>query len=174
MKKLLLLSISFCLFVACKAQHAGSDPKSLLWKISKKGQKDSYLFGTMHLLCPDDYVWTDVMADKLKATDVVCFEMDLDDPNLMMDMMAGLQSAAGEEAESKPLKAYFSEADYLRLKQFAKDSLGMSPLILDNMPPFMFQTMFVTKMLDCTLPMSYEGNLMTEAQRQGKEMDHKD
>lgn len=170
MKKLLLLSLSFCLFVACKAQTKGQEAKSLLWKVSKKGQKDSYLFGTMHLLCPDDYVWTDIMAEKLKASEVVCFEMDLDDPNLMQEMMDGMQSMAGDASENKALKDYFSAEDYKRLQQFSKDSLGMSPMLLDNMPPFLFQTMFVTKMLDCQLPMSYEGNIMTEAQRQGKEI----
>lgn len=170
MKKLFLLGLSCCLFMACKAQSTAHTTKSLLWKVSKKGQKDSYVFGTMHLLCPDDYVWTDVMAEKLKATDVVCFEMDLDDPNLMMDMMAGMQGMGGDNEENKPLRAYFSADDYQRLSKFAKDSLGMSPILLDNMPPFLFQTMFVTKMLDCQLPMSYEGNIMTEAQRQGKEI----
>lgn len=170
MNKLFLIGMSVCLLLACKAQSADNNAKSLLWKVSKKGQKDSYLFGTMHLLCPDDYVWTDAMAGKLKASDVVCFEMDLDDPNLMADMMSGLQSMGNSEEEIKPLKAYFTDEQYQRLKIFAKDSLGLSPLLLDNMPPFMLQTMFLTKMLDCSIPMSYEGNIMTEAQRQGKEI----
>jgi len=169
MKRLLLLSVSLCLFVACKAQNTDKNQQSLLWKISKKGQKDSYVLGTMHLLCADDYVWTDAMAAKLKAADVVCFEMDLDNPNLMSEVMSGLQGMGSEE-ESKSLKEYLSAEDFKRLKTFAKDSLGMSPLLLDNMPPFLLQTMFLTKMLDCPLPMSYEGNIMTEAQRQGKEI----
>lgn len=160
--RLLMLAV---IFSACKAQTKPNG-QSLLWKISGKTlAKPSYLFGTMHMICPDDYVWTDAMKNALAASDKVCFELDLDEPGLMQQMSADM--AAGDD---KPLKAYFSAADYEHLKQFSRDSLELDITEMPAMKPFMLQMLFITKMLTCSFPASYEGNIMEEAHKAKKEV----
>src|ERR1043165_3832886 len=118
-----LLSLFFLpafLVTGCKAQKA-NDNKSLLWRISGKGMaKPSYLFGTIHLLCPDDYVWTPAMEKSLGSCREVCFEMDMDDPAVLTEAASGMMDLSG-----KPLRDYFTEAQYRKLERFVKDSLGL-------------------------------------------------
>jgi uncharacterized protein YbaP (TraB family) len=76
---------------------------SLLWRITgKQMTKPSYLFGTMHLICRSDYVWTPAMGASLDKSEKVCFEMDLDDNNVMVEATSGLIDSTG-----KKLSDYF-------------------------------------------------------------------
>jgi len=56
--KLSLMAI--LLSTMCMAKKTtNNDSKSLLWRVSGNGlSKPSYLFGTMDLICPNDYIWT--------------------------------------------------------------------------------------------------------------------
>lgn len=165
MKKLLsLLLLPLLCFNACKGQKqkAATDNRSLLWRISGKGlAKPSYLFGTIHLLCPDDYVWTDVMKKSLSSCKEVCFEMDMDDPEVLRSTSAGMMSNDG-----KLLKDYFSLEDYAKVAAFARDSLGFDLSMFQQMKPVILQTLFAAKTVSCMIPVSYEANIMEEAKRQ--------
>lgn len=150
--------------------HAYAQPgttaaeKTLLWKISSKEMKQpSYLFGTIHLICHDDYVWTPAMKRSLDACKEVCFEMDLDEPSLMMEVATGMMDKNG-----KTLKEYFSEADYAKLEKYVHDSLGMDLEVFQPMKPIALLTLFSTKGASCDTPESYEANIMQEAQKTNK------
>lgn len=157
------LLLPFLCLNGCKAQkNKVPDNKSLLWRISGHGlAKPSYLFGTIHLLCPDDYLWTAAMKKSLSACKEVCFEMDMDDPSAMQSAAEGMMSTG-----AKQLKDYFSPDDYARLSSFAKDSLGFDLSMMQQMKPVMLQTLFTTKAISCMIPVSYEANIMEEAKRQ--------
>src|ERR1700744_1666000 len=98
------LLIAFFSNLTVQAQeNTGNEYHSLLWRISGKGlDKPSYLFGTMHLICADDFIWTSKMRESLEKSKKVCFEMDLDDPKTMMDVAAGMMDKDG-----KKLSSYF-------------------------------------------------------------------
>jgi uncharacterized protein len=50
-------------------------------EISGNGLKqDSYLFGTIHMLCPDDFEIKQKCLDALNASQKVVFEVDLSKP----------------------------------------------------------------------------------------------
>lgn len=88
---LLLLGLSS---LACR--EGGSDKKAnnntLLWQISGPGiTKPSYLYGTIHIMCPGDIVVTDVLKDKFNTTQQLYLELDMDDPATMMEAMAGMK-----------------------------------------------------------------------------------
>jgi len=52
MKKQLILQLLFFFVVSSGV----AQEKSMLWKIAGNGLKqESYLFGTVHMLCPDDF-----------------------------------------------------------------------------------------------------------------------
>ncbi len=140
--------------------------KSLLWEISGKGlKKPSYIFGTIHLICKPDFVWSDKMTKAFDGTEKVCLEMDLDDMNVMMEVSTGLMDKSG-----KKLSSYFSESDYTRLKAYMKDSVGMDISMFEMMKPVALQTMMVTKSTSCDDAASYEDSLMKVAKTQGKEL----
>ena len=140
--------------------------QSLLWKISRADmKKPSYLFGTIHLLCPKDYVWTPVMKSSLKACKEVCFEMDMDDPSVMMQVASGMVDNSG-----KTLKDYFTAEDYKVIERFVTDSLKMSMLLFQQMKPAALQSLFAASTLSCANPVSYESNIMEQAKKQKMEV----
>ncbi|KKX50158.1 TraB/GumN family protein [Sphingobacterium sp. IITKGP-BTPF85] len=56
--------------VATFTVHAQDN--TVLWKISGNGlKKDSYLLGTMHIMCEDDYILKDKIKNLIPQVDVV-------------------------------------------------------------------------------------------------------
>lgn len=163
MKKLLPLFCLLYLISSCRTKN--TETNSLLWRISKQGSKDSYLFGTMHILCQKDYLWTTAMSEALEESDKVCFELDMDDPNIMLEATEGMAKPA-----ARKLKDYFTEEQYLRIQSFALDSLGIDLSVMQDMKPVYVQTLFMTKLIDCPFPVSYEANIMADAKKQKKDI----
>lgn len=157
------------LFVGtCHAPYAAvaQDNKSLLWRISGKGlQRPSFVFGTMHLLCKEDYQWTEAMERSFHATDEVCFEMDLNDPALPMQVAMGMMSQDGRQ-----LKDYFSSEEYQLVEGFITDSLSMNMAMLQQMKPAALLSLFATKVINCSEPVSYESLILESAKMAGKEI----
>lgn len=165
-----LLTFSF-LQTACNAQQQQSkntqdnDGRSLLWRIEKPGQKSSWLFGTMHMICKEDYVWTPAMEEALEQSQTVCFEMDMDDPAVLMQVAMGLIDKSG-----KKLRDHFTPEQYARLEQYVTDSLQGNLAMFEQMKPFALQALFITKGGICDSFLSYESEIMSRAQQDEKEI----
>ena len=57
--------------------------KKLLWEITGKNiSTPSYLYGTIHVLCPQDLVVTEQIKQKFDATQQLYLELDFDDPSI--------------------------------------------------------------------------------------------
>lgn len=166
-RSLLFIFILSLAIPVCSHAHSVTDSaKSLLWRISSKEmKKPSYLFGTMHLICPEDYIWTETMKKCLRASDEVCFEMDMDDPSLLMDIASGMVNYDG-----KALKEYFSDSDYHKVARYIADSLHMDIAQFRQMKPAALQTILSIRSVDCDAPVSYENNIMDEAKKLKKEI----
>lgn len=146
--------------------HAQTDNNSLLWRISGKGiSKPSYLFGTMHLICRSDYLWTAAMQQSLDKSEKVCFEMDLDDQNTIMQSAAGLMDNTG-----KKLSDYFTTEQYAKLKKYVHDTVGIDIALMENLKPVALQTLLGSQSPFCNDPVSYEDSIMRLAQNQDKEI----
>lgn len=161
----LIVLISLSAYNSNRAQPQHTvDNKSLLWRISSKDmKKSSYLFGTIHLICKEDYLWTSAMARALKTSTEVCFEMDMDNPSLLLETATGMIDNSG-----KKLKDYFTEEQYQKLEKYISDSLHMDISMFQQMKPAALQSIFSLKAVDCAIPVSYEGNIMDEAKKQKK------
>ncbi len=160
--------LTFLPFI-CKASAKDTTEanKSLLWRVSStEMKKPSYLFGTIHLICTEDYLWTTAMENSLTASDAVCFEMDMDDPSLMMQVATGMI-----ETNGKQLKDYFTEKEYQQLAQFLSDSLHMNISMFEQMKPAALEMLFATRIVDCASSESYESNILTKAQKAKKEIE---
>jgi uncharacterized protein YbaP (TraB family) len=162
--------ISFFMLLALIVSHTCSgkqaDSNSLLWRISSKDlKKPSYLFGTIHMICKNDYIWTPVMQSTLETSEAVCFEMDLDDPAILQKVTAGMYDNTG-----KKLRDYFSEEDYNTMETYIRDSIGVDISGFQGLKPVALQSMFAERELGCGTPVSYEGNILEQAKKDKKEV----
>ena len=105
------------------------------------------------------------MDESFSTSEKVCFEMDLDDPNVMMQAALGLMDNSG-----KKLKDYFTPAQYKLLEHYIKDSLGMQIELFEQMKPVALLSMVGTSGINCNNPVSYEDSLMKIAEKAKKEI----
>lgn len=148
------------------AQGQADSNKTLLWKISGRDmQQPSYLFGTIHIICKDKYVWTDAMQESLESTEEICMELDMDDPSILMQTASAMVSKDG-----KQLSEYFTEDDYAIVKQYFLDSTGMNIDMLSSMKPIVLQVMLSTNTSTCDSAISYEITLSEAAVKYEKEV----
>ncbi|MGX5855644.1 TraB/GumN family protein [Dyadobacter jiangsuensis] len=163
MKRVLLLLVFCVLSIATRAQVPVEN--SLLWEISGRGlAKPSYLFGTIHLICPTDFSLSDSLKSTLSRTQQVALEMDMDDPGMMAGMMKTMNMTAGNE-----LKKLVTEQEYQRLDRFFKDSVHVGLAMFERAKPFVLMGPLFNTVLDCQ-PQSYEMALVELAGKQKSEV----
>ncbi|RYD50806.1 MAG: TraB/GumN family protein [Sphingobacteriales bacterium] len=160
-----LVGLSMLAALSCArtstAETVAKDSKtnSLLWKVSGNGlSKPSYVFGTIHMICKDDFVWTNAMQKSFAAADKICMEMDLDDPAMMMGAAMGLMSTDG-----KTLRDYFKPDEYERLNAWMKNENGMGLEMFNTMKPAMLLSLVTIKSEGCDSTLSYEMVLMDKS-----------
>jgi len=125
---------------------------SLLWEISGNGlNQNSYLFGTIHMICPSDFLMDDRIKKAFEDADELIMELDMDDPEMMQKMQ---QSSLNPEM--KNIKSAFSEADANALNEFLTANYGAGLDQLGILKPFMLMSMIIVKQLPCEQVESYE------------------
>jgi uncharacterized protein len=162
--KLHLLLLGFTLITGLA--HAQSPTEaSLLWKIDGKDLPEpSYLYGTIHLICPSDFTLSDTLKECLKQTEQLTLEIDMDDPGLMMAMAKSMAMTGGEQ-----LNHLLDSTDYVRLNRYFKDSVGLNIAPFERAKPFMLMSILLNRVLACQ-PQSYELSLMGLAKKQNVEV----
>ena len=139
-----------------KAQKQTS---SLLWKIEGNGlEKPSYVFGTIHLICPDDFFLSDATKKAVSATEQVVMELDMDDPQLMPKMQQ-----MSMNPEMKNFSEDLPEEQLAVINGFFTKHYGANLTQLGIMKPFALLSMMLLKSMDCSQPASYEQSLVQEA-----------
>ncbi len=137
----------FCFFI----QWSHAQEKSLLWEVSGNGlTKPSYVYGTIHMICPNDYFMTDSTKAAFKKTEQVYLELDMDDPTLMSKMMQLMMLTNG-----KKMKDYLKPEEYMLLSDYFKAKMGANLDQMGGMKPFALMSMLYTTLLSCQ-PQSYE------------------
>ncbi len=133
--------------------------KTLLWEVSGKGATSpSYLFGTMHIMCADDLIMPDVVKKKFDVSRQLFLEIDMDDPNMMKEMMMGMQMNGDATIENLMGKNFDSANTIFQSKT------GIPLKMLNSAKPFLLMSMIYPSLLGCT-PQSWEG----EFQKMAKE-----
>ena len=142
-----------------------SEPKALLWSVSGNGlTAPSYIYGTIHLICPDDFKISATLKEKIKEAKEIYLEMDMTDPSMVMKM-AGLSIM-----KEHSLKDLLSETDYRILSKYVTDSIGLPMMLFNNMKPLLLMSALYTKVVPCSNPKSYEQAFMQMAKEQHKEV----
>lgn len=160
-----LKSIIVCAFIISfsmvSAQKNQTKENSVLWKIEHKDlEKPSYLLGTLHLMCAEDFKLTDKVVHVLEKTEALVLEVNMSDPEEMkaIQAMMGEQKKISEELSEKE----FNELDKLvtsitqtPLKNF--DSYGLTGV----------QFFLINKMLPCSDVKYMEMELQKVATKNG-------
>jgi uncharacterized protein YbaP (TraB family) len=109
------------------------DKSSLLWKIEGNGvKKGTYLFGTMHLIEKENFIFPDKLEKIFKKCDVLVMEL----PGLpnQLEAMKLVQLKEGSFFD------YFNEAQTDTILSWAKEEMNMSEekfrSIMSKMKPF--------------------------------------
>src|SRR3569833_2224937 len=132
MKSLIVLGF---FIMACHNEgvEQGKEGKTLLWQISGPGiSKPSYLYGTIHIMCPDDIVITDKLKECFNSTTQLYLELDLDDPSTMMDAMKGMMMK-----HDTTLQQLMSKEEYDSLAYNFKKITGMPLTLMNGMQPML-------------------------------------
>lgn len=150
---------------ATKTQAVPAQQNALLWQITGKGlTMPSYLYGTIHMICPEDFSMSDTLKASFAKSEKIYLELDMDDPAMTMKT---LQLAIMKD---KSLSDLMSKEEYARLDKFMKDSIGMPLMVFNKMKPFTLMSVLYTKVLPCKKLESYEQSFMSMAQQQKKEV----
>jgi uncharacterized protein len=157
--KHLLLTLFAIITIQLSAQ------KTLLYEISGNGlSKPSYIYGTIHMICENDFILKESVKSKLNESEQIVLEIDMDDPQLTKKTIELMSFKKGES-----LKNVMNEADYNSLSKFFKDSLSMSLTMFERFKPLFLFSLLSTKMLACDLK-SYETEFVKIASSQKKEL----
>jgi uncharacterized protein YbaP (TraB family) len=133
--------------------------KTLLWEVTGKGIKQaSYLYGTIHLMCPQDLSVHDVVKQKFNATEHLFLEIDMDDPAMMKEMMAGMAMK-----DATTIKSLLGNDEYDRLNKAFKNKVGFPLDMLKNTKPMLLMALVYPSMLGCQ-PDSWEKRFQTMAE----------
>lgn len=136
------------------------DNNNLLWRISGNGLAEpSYVFGTIHLICEDDFVEYGLVEEKLAKTSQLVLELDLEDPMVMLSIMQHIFMD-----NDTILPQLISAEDYLLVEGFFKDSLEMDLQTVYQTKPFFLQTMVMPHMLNCAT-VSYDMYLLEKSKQ---------
>lgn len=110
----------------------------------------SYLYGTFHLLCPEDFDLDSLKSSALENCDQLVLELDLSDP----DVLLASQFAAFMKDEHN-LREYVSESEYNQMADSVLAKTGMPLALLSGMKPLMVASVLYPSVLGCT-PISPE------------------
>lgn len=163
MKKLINKIAFFGLLLTGIIGNAQNEP-SLLWQIEGNGlEKPSYLFGTIHMICEEDYIMTPAMEHSLKNTEAFYAEIDFSNQEEIMMM----QAAMGVD---EPLSKRLDSKTYEELKSLLSESLNIEIDALENLSDAAIVSMIAMKSFPCATLKMYELELLQTAMKNGKRM----
>ncbi|HLO38591.1 MAG TPA: TraB/GumN family protein [Lacibacter sp.] len=163
MQKLMICLFASFLFVLMSFGQA--EPKSsLLWEITGNDLKQpSYLFGTIHIICKEDFFLPAIVTEKFTNADQVFLELDMDDPMMILKMMQLLQLPKGQT-----IKQLFGDSAFKEFDKKYKEITGSSAMMFNTFKPFMLMSMLTEKSLSCASRESYEQTFIAMAAKQKK------
>lgn len=151
MRKLILMLGAFIAYV----NFGFCQEKGLFYEITGNGlESPSYLFGTIHIICEDDFYLGQNVHDKVIEAQKLVLEIDLDDPNMMQVVFANINNPSGEK-----ITDYLDEDQFQATQQFLLENAAVDIGMMKSMRPFMLLSMLYPKMLECETK-AYELELM--------------
>ncbi len=138
----------------------------LLWKIEGNGlQQASYLYGTMHILCPDDFHISEQVLKAYQNTDALVLELDPTNPAVLAEMQQ-LSLNPGFENIYKALP----QEDYEKIDRVLTKNFGAGLDQMGTMKPFVLISMLTMTLFPCEQLESPEVYFAGLANEDGREI----
>ncbi len=148
-----------------KKDNGPAIENALLWTVSGKDlQSPSYIYGTIHMICKEDFLFSNTLHEKFSESKQIYLEIDMDDPSMLMKM------ATLAMMKDKSLKDLMSAPDYEFISKYVKDSLGMPMMMINRLKPIALMSLLYTRMLPCEANESYEQKFVEMAKASKKEI----
>ncbi|WP_340200679.1 TraB/GumN family protein [Ascidiimonas sp. W6] len=140
-----ILTLVFIIsFSTINAQKNEPLENSVLWKIEHTDlEKTSYLLGTLHLMCSEDFKLADKIVNTLKNADVLVSEINMSNPEeikAMQDYMANPKKVSEE----------LTEEQFNKLDALTQNVINMPLSNLDNYGLSGLYSIMFSKMLPCS------------------------
>ncbi len=160
----ILRSIIFSFVLVVIIYPLSASENTLLWKISGNNLKEpSYLFGTTHMLCADDFKLTDKVLAAIDNTKTLVLELDPTDPALLAEMQQ-LAINPGFENIYTDLPA----EEYAAIHGALVQNFGAGLDQLGIMKPFTLTAMLMMSLFPCEDLKSYEVFLIEKANAESR------
>lgn len=166
MKNLFTSAIAvIVLFFNGSTQAQIKSPKlenSLLWEVSGNGlSKPSYVYGTIHGICPNDYFLAEKTKNAFQKSDKLILEINLSDPIEMAEMQkAGIASV--------PLSKKLTSEQLSKLDAVLQKNTGYKVKQFDNFTLATVMGFISIKTFDCETLKSYESDFIDLAKKENK------
>lgn len=155
-------SLLFVLLLAFFSTSFGQ--KSLLWEVSGKGIKPSYLFGTIHVICADEFVWQPNVQEAFAKSGRLVIEVNTTDPQVMQKVQG-----AAINKNFRNFKGDLADTDRLFLDSCLTADLKVGIDKLGILKPWALMTFYSLSLsYDCTERKQYEAELVAMAKTQNK------
>jgi len=120
---------------------------SSLWEISGNGLRhNSYLLGTLHVMCHEQFRVSEQLLDLLSKSSQLILEIDLSDPNYLVAFQQGMFMPDGQH-----IRNLLDDQAYRELQTFFKDSLGMNLEQLGMIKPLLLSSVMYSHLLQCKI-----------------------
>lgn len=142
---------------------------ALLFRISGKNlSKPSYLFGTLHAICPNDFFGIEQLNMRLNETERLFLELDFDDPQVINQAATAL-----DLPEGKTLRNFLSPEKYARVDEMFRHLLGVRVSSFGRVSPLGLSAIVSgsPQATGCREAVSYETKLVEIAAAQKKSVD---
>jgi uncharacterized protein YbaP (TraB family) len=157
------------LSLSCQSQpklESAPDNNTLLWEVSGKGLKfPAYIFGTMHMLCPEDAKLSPALQTVLNNVQELYFEVDMDD---MTQIFGSLSSMAMKNGTQ--LKDLLNADEYRRVKEYFEGKLPLPFNMMENYKPMLLSAMIEEQALPCKATNGMEMVILEESSKRKLEV----
>ena len=164
----IILVIAILSALSCKTSRKATSTtekkNALLWRVSGNGAKTSYLFGTIHIICAEDFSIGDSLKSAFERSDRMYLELDMDDPKMMM------KTAQLSLLKDGSIRELAGKERFERIERFMKDSVGIPTMLFNRLKPFALMSLMYTKIPGCNRTESYEQKLVDMAKKNRKEV----
>ncbi|EDP72806.1 hypothetical protein FBALC1_16932 [Flavobacteriales bacterium ALC-1] len=157
--KSILVIIAFVLQTNNSQAQEKKLANSILWKVEHKDiEKPSYLLGTLHIMCEDDFIIKDKVKTILNTTDALVLEINMSDPEELKVMQESM-------AKSKKISEELSKEQIQKIDPLFKKTLGVSVEQFDDYGLSVAYSLMFAKMLPCSNLKYMEMELQKFAQK---------
>ena len=140
--------------------------KTLLWEITGPGVSNpSYLYGTIHLMCPHDIIVSTELRARFYKTKQLFLELDMDDPSVLAKTMTQMTML-----NDTTLKQLLTPAQYDSVSARFTELTKMPLEMMGNMKPELLATLIYPSLLGCDGAEAWEQKFMQLAKANNMEI----